>query len=162
EGTGIQLPINYSQNESVVRPRFSAGDDIVRTGQQESASETRSLSRSISATYSRVWSDRSNAFLRYTLGGVAANISRSTSDGHSPTSLGTSVSKSTNTSAGVTYQVALRNLAPVPMPFTKSRFYPLPERFYWNYAVTTTQANSFTQLAANDSIVPTSSQNGRA
>src|SRR5262249_21318824 len=32
EGTGILLPVTYSQNETSSRPRFAAGDDIVRTG----------------------------------------------------------------------------------------------------------------------------------
>src|SRR4029077_978682 len=64
--------------------------------------------------------------------------------------------------AGVTYQVALRSLAPMPMPFTKTRLYLLPERLYWNYAVSATQSNAYTQLAANDSIVPSIGQNGRA
>src|SRR4029077_5849779 len=117
EGTGIQLPINFAQNQNVTRPRFSAGDDIVRSGELASASETKSTSRSLTANYSRVWSDRSNPFLRYTLGGVSANISRTTTDGQTPTSLGTAFAKSASTSAGVTYQVALRNLVPIAMPF---------------------------------------------
>ena len=162
EGTGIQLPVSYSENINVSQPRFTAGDDIVRTGALSSSSETRSTSRSLSANYSRIWSDRSFPLLRYTLGGIAANINRTVSDGHAPTGFGTSFSTSTNTSAGVTYQVALRQLMPIPMPFTKVRFFPLPERFFWNYGVSTTQASSYTVLAANDSLVPSISQSGRA
>ncbi|HXS83073.1 MAG TPA: cell surface protein SprA, partial [Methylomirabilota bacterium] len=162
EGTGIQLPITYSQNQNVTQPRFTAGDDIVRTGALSSNSETRNLSRSLTASYSRVWSDRSNALLRYTLGGIAANINRTTTEGHAPTGLGTSFSTSASTSAGVTYQVALRPLASIAMPMTKARFYPLPERFFWNYSVSQTESDAYTRLAVNDSIVPSSSQRGRA
>src|SRR5262249_46739237 len=115
EGTGIQLPVTYAQNENVSQPRFSAGDDIVRTGQLASASETRSLSRSLSASYSRAWSDRSNPLLRYTIGGVGANLNRTTNNTQSPTALGTAFSKSASTAAAVSYQVALRPLAPIPM-----------------------------------------------
>ena len=161
-GTGIQLPISYSQNVNVSQPRFTAGDDIVRTGALSSSSETRNLSRSLSASYSRAWSDRSNPLLRYTLGGIAANINRTTTEGHAPTGLGTSFSTSASSSAGVTYQVALRPLASIAMPMTKARFYPLPERFFWNYNVSTTQSDAYTRLAANDSIVPSISQRGRA
>src|SRR5262249_41146327 len=111
---------------------------------------------------SRVWSDRSFPLLRYTLGGIAANINRSTTEGHGPTGLGTSFNQSTNTSAGVTYPVALRQLVPIPMPFTKTRVYPLPGRLLLNYGVSTTSSSAYTVLAANDSIVPSLSQQGRA
>ena len=162
EGTGIQLPITFTQNQNVSQPRFTAGDDIVRSGSLSSNSENRNVTRALSASYSRVWSDRSNPFLRYTLGGIGANINRTTTDGHAPTGLGTSFATSASTSAGVTYQVALRQLASIAMPLTKARFYPLPERFYWNYSVSTTQADAYTRLAATDSIVPSVSQRGRA
>jgi hypothetical protein len=162
EGTGIQLPITFSQNQNVSQPRFTAGDDIVRTGALSSASETRNVARSLSANYSRVWSDRSFPLLRYTLGGIAANINRTSTEGHAPSGLGTSFSTSTSTSAGVTYQVALRPLASIAMPLTKARLFPLPERFFWNYGVSTTQSSAYTRLAANDSIVPSISQQGRA
>jgi len=162
EGTGIQLPISYSENVNVSQPRFTAGDDIVRTGSLSSSNETRSTSRTLSANYSRIWSDRSFPLLRYTLGGIAANINRTSTDGHSPTGLGTSFSTSTSTSAGVTYQLALRQLMQIPMPFTKDRFYPLPERFFWNYGVSQTSSSTYTVLAANDSLVPSNSQQGRA
>ena len=162
EGTGIQLPITFAQNQNVSRPRFTAGDDIVRTGAQSDASETRNTSRSLSANYSRVWSDRSFPLLRYTLGGIAANINRTTSEGHTPSGLGTSFTQSTSTNAGVSYQVALRQMASIAMPLTKARFYPLPERFYWNYNVSQTEASAYTRLAVNDSIVPSVSQSGRA
>ena len=39
EGTGIVLPValNYARNSS--RPRFTAGDDVIRTGALEAASD---------------------------------------------------------------------------------------------------------------------------
>lgn len=158
EGTGILLPVTFSQNETKSRPRFAAGDDIVRSGALELASETRSVSRTLSTSYSRIWSDRANPFLRYTLGGINANISRSTNDARNPTG----ISKSTTVNAGVNYSIAPRQLLPVPMPFMKAKFFPLPERFYWNYGVTTTKTDAFTRTFGSDTLRPSSSQNGRA
>ena len=158
EGTGILLPVTFSQNQTSLRPRFTAGDDIVKSGAAEDASETRSTSRTISTSYSRVWSDRSNPFLRYTLGGITANMSRTTSDGSTPTS----VAKSTTVGAGVNYTVAPRLLLPVAMPFTKAKFYPLPERFYWNYQVTTAKNDVKSRVIGTDSLIQSSIQNARA
>jgi hypothetical protein len=158
EGAGIILPVTYSQNETSSRPRFTAGDDIVRSGALAEASETRSVSRVVSTSYSRVWNERSNPFLRYTVGGVTGNISRSTNDARSPTA----VSKSRTVNAGVNYNIAPRTLLQVPMPFMKARFYPLPERVYWNYQVTSTHSEAFTRVFGTDSLRPSSSQNGRA
>ncbi len=158
EGTGILLPVSFSQNETSQRPRFTAGDDIVRSGALAEDSESRTVSRVMSAQYSRVWSERANPLLRYTLGGLNANISRSMTDSRFPTS----ISKSSNVTAGVTYQIAPRLLLPVPLPFTKARFFPLPERFYWNYGVTSTKSSVFTRTFGSDSLRPTNSLNGRA
>jgi len=158
EGTGIILPVTFAQNENSSRPRFTAGDDIVRSGALATASETRTVSRVISTSYSRVWSERSNPFLRYTVGGITGNISRSASDSRSPTAL----SKSRTVSGGVNYNIAPRQLLPVPLPFTKTRFFPLPERFYWHYTTTTTTSEAFTRTFGTDSLRPASSQNGRS
>jgi hypothetical protein len=158
EGTGIILPVTFAQNEVSSRPRFTAGDDIVRSGALAAASETRSLSRTVSTSYSRVWNERSNPFLRYTVGGITANISRSTNDARTPTS----VSNSRTVNAGVNYNVAPRSLLQIPMPFMKARFFPLPERAYWNYQVTSTRSEAFTRVFGTDSLRPSSSQNGRA
>ena len=158
EGTGILVPVSFSQNESSSRPRFSAGDDIVRTGVLATQSETKTVSRSVSASYSRVWSDRSNPFLRYTLGGLNANMSRTTSDSRSPTS----ISRTTNMSAGVSYQVTPRELLVLPLPFTKTRLYPLPERAYWNYGVSTNKSSTFTRAFGSEALTASPSQNGRA
>ncbi len=158
EGTGILLPVSFSQNETTQRPRFAAGDDIVRSGALAEASESHTVSRTLSTQYSRVWSDRSNALLRYTLGGINANISRSTGDSRNPTAL----AKSTTVVAGVNYQIAPRQLLPVPLPFTKAKLFPLPERFYWNYGVTTTKSTAFARTFGSDTLRRASSQNGRA
>ncbi len=158
EGTGILLPLSFTQNETSSQPRFTAGDDIVRTGALASASESKTVSRNMTASYSRQWSDRSNKFLRYTLGGVTANISRSTSDSRSPTAL----NKTSNVTAGVTYQITPRELLRIPLPFTKTRFYPLPERAYWNYGVSNTRSNAFTRTFGSGDLLPSSSQNGRS
>jgi hypothetical protein len=158
EGTGIVLPVSFTQSSNSSQPRFTAGDDIVRTGSLAAASETRFTSRSLNTSYSRAWNDRSNPFLRYTVGGVTANIGRSTYDSRSPTA----ISKNTNVNATVGYQVAPRQLLDVPLPFTKLHLYPLPERFYWNYGVTTTKSTAFTRVFGTDSLVPSSSQNGRS
>ncbi len=158
EGTGILLPVTYTQNEFTSRPRFSAGDDIVRTGALADQSATHSVSRAIGATYSRVWSDRSNPFLRLTLGGLNANINRSSTESTAPTS----ISSSDNVAGGVTYQVALRQLMVVPLPFTKAALFPLPERFYWNYGVSTTKSTAYTREFGSDVLTQSSSQNGRA
>src|SRR5262245_19846961 len=158
EGTGIVLPISFSQSEQSSRPRFTAGDDIIRTGSLATASETRSLSRVMSVSYSRVWSERSNPFLRYTVGGITANLSRSTNDSRSPTSLGNSRTVNGN----VNYSIAPRSLLHFPLPLTRARFFPLPERFYWNYQVTETKSEAFTRVFGTDSLRPSSSANGRA
>jgi hypothetical protein len=158
EGTGILLPVSYTQNEASSRPRFAAGDDIVRTGRIAEQSETKTISRVWTASYSRVWSERSNPFLRYTVGGLTGNISRATTDSRSPTAL----AKSSNVSAGVSYQIAPRDLMPLPLPFTRTRLFLLPERVYWNYGVTKTQSSAFTRVFGTDDLLPSSSVNGRA
>jgi cell surface protein SprA len=135
EGTGIVLPVSYSQNQTSLKPRFTAGDDIIRTGSLAEASETRSTSRVLSTSYSRMWSERSNPLLRYTLGGVTASGGRATTESQSPTS----VANSSTTTMGVNYNVALRQLMPIPLPLTKAQLFPLPERFYWAYNTTNTQ-----------------------
>ena len=158
EGTGIVLPVSFSQNQTSLKPRFTAGDDIIRTGSLAEASETRSTSRVLSTSYSRMWSERSNPLLRYTLGGVTASGGRATTESQSPTS----VANSSTTTMGVNYNVALRQLMPIPLPLTRAQLFPLPERFYWAYNTTNTQTEAFTRVFGTDSLRPSSSQNGRA
>jgi hypothetical protein len=139
ESTRILLPINYSYSGTSSRPRFTAGDDVVRTGALAEASDTRAESRTYSASYSRAWSDRANPFLRYSLGGITANISQTNNDSRNP--LTTDASRSTQ--GNVNYSIAPRQLLRLPIPATKLSFFPLPERFYWNYSVATSQGTSF-------------------
>ena len=159
EGTGIQLPVSVVYGLQSSKPRFSAGDDVVRTGAQQAASETRSESKTISTSYSRVWNDRSNPFLRYTVGGLTGNISRSQSDANSPTT----IQHQTSVNAGVSYQVAPRSLLSIGLPFGKAKFFPLPERVFWNYQVSQNKSSTFTRsLDGTGPPVPSSILNGRS
>ncbi len=138
-GTGIVLPVNLSMSGNRAQPRYTAGDDVVRTGAIAEASESRTDTRTFGVSYARTWSERSNPFLRYTLGGITANISRTHSERSNPTSVDTLRS----TSAGVGYTISPRRLLPVPVPGTKYRIWPLPERFYWNYAIATQSGRTY-------------------
>ena len=138
-GTGIVLPITYSVSGSRAQPRYTAGDDVVRTGAAAEASESRSDTRSYGASYQRTWGERSNPFLRYTLGGITANINRSGTETSSPSSVDTSRS----TAATVGYAISPRRLLRVPVPGTHFRVWPLPERFFWNYAVSTRSSRTY-------------------
>jgi len=159
EGTGISLPVNLVYNDNSSRPRFTAGNDIVRTGEQQAASETRTISRTMSTSYTRAWSERSNPFLRYTVGGLTANLARTQTDNRSPVS----VSRAEVVTGGLGWSTAPRNLLAIPAPFGKARFYPLPERIYWNYGVTTNQSEAFTRATDGSGVLlPTSSNSGRS
>ena len=142
EGTGIVMPATFSYSDNSSKPRFTAGDDIVREGIQADASETRSIARSWSLAYSRVWSERSNALLRYTLGGITANLSQSTGSNTSPNQLGTSRSLG----AAVNYNIAPRRLLAFGVPLTKFTLFPLPERAWWNYSLGTTHNETTERL----------------
>ncbi len=158
EGTGIQVPVSMVYNENVSKPRFTAGDDVVRTGAQQEASQTRSTSRSLSTAYSRVWSDRSNPFLRYTIGGISANASRSQGDNISPTG----VSHSVSSAASVAWGISPRRLLVFGMPFGKAKFYPLPDRVYTNYSWSQALTNTYTRDVADPTLlVASSSTSGR-
>ena len=137
ESTRIIMPVNFSYNGSQSEPRFTAGDDVVRTGALAEASDTRSSGRTISTSYSRTWSDRSNPFLRYTLGGITANYSRTDIDNRNPISID---QLSTN-NAAVNYSLSPRQWLKIPLG-RKITFFPLPERFTWNYSVMNSTSNS--------------------
>jgi len=159
EKTGIILPLNLNYSRSSSRPRFSAGDDIVRSGALQAASETRTETRSFSTSYSRAWSERSNPLLRYTLGGITAGYGRAQTKGRSPYSVDSTVS----TSATVNYQIAPRKLLAFGLPASKARFYLLPERAYWNYSVATSRSVSFERVGAQrDSLRLRSDNRGRS
>ena len=142
EGTGIVIPLSGTYSRNTSQPMFTAGDDVVRTGALQANSETGSESKSLSASYSRSWSDRSNPFLRYTLGGITGSYTYSTSDGHGPTSL----SNGETRSATVSYGISPRNLLRLPIPHTRINLFPLPEHLFWNYGVSTTNSQSFVVL----------------
>lgn len=133
EGTGILLPITFNLAGTRAQPRYTAGDDVLRAGALAEASESRSQSRSYAVSYSRAWSERTNPFLRYTVGGITANFGQTRGESRSPTGVDTSRS----TAAQVGYTISPRKLLPISLPGTKARFWPLPERFYWNYSVAT-------------------------
>jgi hypothetical protein len=159
EGTGIQLPVSVVYSLQSSKPRFTAGDDVVRTGAQQAASETRGESKTVSTSYSRVWNDRSNPFLRYTVGGLTGNISRSQTDANSPTT----IQHQTTMNAGVNYQVAPRSLLSIGLPFGKTKLFPLPERVYWNYQVNQNKSSTFTRtLDGLGPPVPSSVLDGRS
>jgi hypothetical protein len=159
EQTRISLPVSLAYSRNSSRPRFSAGDDIIRTGALEAASETRNESRSFSTSYSRAWSDRSNPFLRYTLGGITASYNWSQSKGLSPYSVDSSVVRS----ASVNYNVAPRKLLTIGIPLSKGRFYLLPERAYWNYSVSSARNVSFDRVGAlRDSLRKRNDVTGRS
>lgn len=159
EGTGISLPVSLVYNDNASRPRFTAGDDVVRTGAQQAASETRTISRTLSTSYSRAWSERSNPFLRYTVGGLTGNLARSQNDSRTPQS----VSRAEIVTGGLGWSTAPRNLLAIPTPLGKGKFYPLPERIFWNYGVTTNQSESFTRTNdGSGALLPTSRSSGRS
>ena len=158
EGTGITLPVSIAWNRNSSKPRFTAGDDVVRTGAQQEASETRSETRSISTTYARAWGERTNPLLKYTVAGLTANISRSETDSRTPSA----VSNSASTNAGVNWSVAPRALVAIGMPIGKAKFHPLPERVYWNYQVSANESKSFTRATdGSGDLLPSSNLKGR-
>jgi hypothetical protein len=158
EGTGIVLPFSYGYARSSSKPRFTAGDDVVRIGALAEASETRNETRTWSTSYQRSWGERSNPLLRYTLGGFTANLSRTESDGRNPNSVDTRSS----TSAAVNWGIAPRALWSLGLPRTRMRFYPLPERIYWNYAITRTEGQSFSRSRdSTGALIPLQTTKGR-
>lgn len=158
EGTGIQLPVTANFTKNSIKPRFSAGDDVTRTGRQQDLSETAGNTRSFSANYSRTWSQRSNPLLRYTLAGLTANISRAETDTRNPTGGAHAV----GTTAGVNWSVGPRSLFVLGGKGPGLKVYPLPERVYWNYTVNQNSSETFT-LAPDGSgrRLPSASTEGR-
>lgn len=153
EGTGIQVPVSFVYNENTSRPRFSAGDDVRRTGAQQDASMTRGISRSVSTSYARNWGANSNPLLRYTVGGLTANAGRTQNDNLSPTGFTRAIS----TIASVNWGVSPRALLPVRVPLSKLHVYPLPERLYWTYNTSTTSALTQTRSPIDPTVLQTSS-----
>ena len=158
EGTGIVLPVTLNLSGNRAQPRYTAGDDILRTGALAEASESRSASRTYNVSYSRAWSERTNPLLRYTVGGITAGFTRSRSENRSAASVDTSRSMD----AQVGYSISPRKLLRVPLPGTKARLWPLPERFYWNYSVATQAGRTYERLRdGSGSLVLRNATNGR-
>ncbi len=156
EGTGIQLPVSMVYSKGVTKPRFTAGDDVVRTGAQQEASQSNSTSRSISTTYSRVWSERSNPLLRYTIGGVTASGSRTVADAIGPTGK----SSNTSTTKAVNWTVAPRSLLALPVGLKKLKFYPLPERVSASYLSTESHNSTYVRDVSDPTAFQLSSDAG--
>lgn len=158
EGTGIQLPVTASYTKNTVRPRFTAGDDVVRTGVLQDLSTTETESRTFSTSYTRNWSQRSNPLLRYTLGGITANLGRTESNYRNPTGRG----RTTGTTGAVNWNIAPRSLLALGAKWMPVKIYPLPERLYWNYQVS--QTRSETQTLSQDGsgqLLPNATTGGR-
>ena len=160
EGTGIILPVTYGYSSAVSKPRFSAGDDVVRTGAFASASESRSDNQNWSAAYSRTWSERSNALLRYTVGGLSAGINKTVAHSRSASTVDTS----TSTNSYLNYRQSFRKLLSIPIPFfKKARIFPLPEGLSWSYTSATRESRSYDrQRDSTASLVQRSKNRGRA
>ena len=142
EGTGIQLPASFNYSDNSSKPRFTAGDDVVRTGALAEASESRAINRAWTLNYSRVWTDRSNPFLRFWLNGLNGSVNGSSGSARSPNAIGAQQSFG----ATVNYGITPRRYMPLRVPLTRFRLYPLPERAWWNYAVGTTHSTSVQRL----------------
>jgi hypothetical protein len=158
EATGIVLPVSFNFNQNRVRPRFSAGDDIVRGGRDLERSETFNDARGWSVAYSRNWSDRAHPLLRYTIGGVTANFSTQNSHGRNPASADRTMSYS----GGINYAIAPRSLLGLRVPGLKGKFFPLPERLYTNYRVDERNSEIADRIAGTDDFVPRSAVGGRS
>ncbi len=158
ESTGIILPFGYGFAQNTAKPRFSAGDDVVRGGRDLERSESFGDSRSWNLAYSRTWSDRSNPVLRYTLGGVTANYSSANSHARNPAG----GERTSTSSGGVSYNVALRQTLAVPVPIIKPSFYPLPERAYMNYRFDQRRTSTADRPVGTDDLIARSLVKGNS
>jgi hypothetical protein len=159
EATGIVLPVSYSYSGDKIIPRYTAGDDVFRSGAAAEISTTKRITRNFSTSYARSWSDRSNPLLRYTIGGITASYGRSISQGVGPTGADTA----TSNAATVNYLIAPRELWSLRVPATRLRLFPLPERAFWNYRINTTDARSYYRVQDGTArLVPSAFNTGRA
>src|SRR5262249_20867140 len=106
EATGIVMPVTYTYSRNSSVPRFTAGDDVERTGPLAAASETRQTAQSYGTSYARTWSQHANTLLRYTIGGITAGWNRTENDSRDPISVGSSNSVAAN----VNYDIAPRQM----------------------------------------------------
>jgi hypothetical protein len=158
EATGIVLPVSYTFSNSKVIPRYTAGDDVFREGVAADLSTSHSISKTFSTSYTRAWSERSNPLLRYTVGGVSASYGRTTNENVGPSGADTTVGQS----AAVSYSIAPRELVALKLPLLRSKFYLFPERFFSNYALTSTDSHTWQRLQDSlGTLVPSSLNSGR-
>lgn len=157
EGTGIVLPVTLGYQRGLSSPRFNAGDDVVRSGAQSQASESFAQARSVSAQYSRNWSERSNPLLRYTLGGITANMSYGDANEHNPNQ---TVQRHSNL-VTVDYRIAPRRLLAIPLPLTRARLQPLPDQFYWTYDVGNSWSQTTDRVGLTGQLLPRDPVSGR-
>jgi hypothetical protein len=133
------------------QPRFTAGDDVVRTGALAEASETHSQTRSISTSYSRQWSERANPLLRYTIGGITANLAMADTKTRTPTTVDTTKSLNANVGYSVAPKLALP-LGFIPhgprqgRPSSTPMLRLLPTRVFWTYSIATGKTRSYDRL----------------
>ena len=159
EATGIILPVSYSYSGDKTIPRYTAGDDVFRSGAVAEISTSKRITRNFSTSYARSWSDRSNPLLRYTIGGITASYGRSITQGIGPAGADTA----TSNAATVNYLIAPRELWSLRVPATRLRLFPLPERAYWNYRINTTDTRSYFRVQDGTArLVPSAFNNGRA
>ena len=121
------------------------------------ATRDRSTTKSFTTSYSRQWSDRANPLLRFTLGGITANYAFNQTDGRNPNS----VTTLKGTAAAVNYGITPRDLMILRVPLTKTRLYLLPERFYWNYNVNTSEQLVYDRIENASKLALRSDVNGR-
>jgi hypothetical protein len=159
ERTGIVLPVSYTYSDNKVVPRYTAGDDVFREGAAADLSTSHNISKTFSTSYTRGWSERANPLLLYTLGGVSATYGRTTNENVGPSGADTTISNS----AAVSYSIAPRALVSMKMPLARTtRLYLLPERFFWNYAVTTGDSRVWQRLQDSlGTLAPSSRLKGR-
>jgi hypothetical protein len=156
EATGIVLPVGFQFSQNTARPRYSAGDDIVRGGADLIRSETFTDSRSWSAGYSRVWDDRANPLLRYTIGGITAGYNTSSLHSHNPSG----AEQSSAQSGTVNWNIAPRSLLAMPLPIVRTKLYLLPERIYSNYRWDKRRSSVADRILGTDDLVPRGTVSG--
>ena len=107
--------------------------------------------------YSRTWSERSNPLLRYTLGGITANVGTQNTHAHTPSN----VEATRSLGAQVNYNIAPRQLLVIPL-IGKAKFFPLPDRFYWNYRYDQRHSEAADRISGTDQLVSRIPVDGRA
>ncbi len=160
EGTGIVLPVSYGYSNNTSKPRFTAGDDIVRSGAYAAASQSRSDNTNWSVNYSRTWSERSNPLLLYTIGGITGGFNQQTSHTITPSSVDTS----TSFNSFVNYRQSFRRLLAIPIPgLNHVKFFPLPDQVTWSFNQSSRESRTYDRLRdSTASLVQRNATHGNA